>query len=377
MIDHYRRILDDRVRVLAFERAIAAAVRPGDVVLDLGCALGNFSVFACRSGAARVYAVEAQPAIEVARRVVGDNGWGDRVRFLRGRSMDLEVPERARVVIFEDFVTSLLSPAVVRTLRDAATRWLEPGGVLLPGRARLWMAPVEDAVGYADLDRFAATGHRAYGLDVSATRPPVFARVYSRFFEAGCPVAAPLTAGEVDLKTVETAALRASSRASALRSAAVHGVALWFELDLGGEWLGTGPLSPRTAWAQVFLPLATPLVVDRGDELEVACEATPFGDDLVWQWSVAARGQRAEASNLDSLALDGAALGRWDPDHVPAPDADLELDRAILESVDGERSLEEIADRVRGRCTGRLAEPGALERRVLAVVGGTRGGAGP
>ncbi len=377
MIDHYRRILDDRVRVLAFERAIATTVRPGDVVVDLGCALGNFTLFACRSGAERVYAVEAQSTVELARRVVTDNGHGDKVRFLRGLSTDLEPPERARVVIFEDFVTCLLSPSVVRTLRDATARWLEPGGALLPGRARLWVAPVEDTAAHADLDRFAGAGQRAYGLDVSATRLPAFARMYSRYFEAGSLVAPPQPAGAVDLKTVERAALRVSASAPALRSAAIHGLALWFELDLAGEWLGTGPLSPRTAWPQVFLPLADPLVVDRGDELEVACEATPFGDDLVWQWSVAARGQRAEASNLDSLALDGAALGRWDPDHVPAPDADLELDRAILESVDGERSLEEIADRVRGRCTGRLAEPGALERRVLALVGGTRGGAGP
>jgi hypothetical protein len=57
---------------------------------------------------------------------------------------------------------------------------------------------------------------------------------------------------------------------------------------------------------------------------------------------------------------------------VPEPDPGLELDRAILEAVDGERSLEQIADAVRDHCTGRLAEPGALERRVLALVGGPR-----
>lgn len=377
MIDHYRRILDDRVRVLAFERAIASVVRPGDVVVDLGCALGNFTVFACRSSAARVHAIEAQATIDVARRVVADNGCSDRVHFLRGRSTELEPPERARVVIFEDFVTCLLSPPVVRTLRDAVARWLEPGGLLLPGRARLWMAPVEDDVGYVELDRFAAAGQRAYGLDVAATRAPAFARVYSRYFEAGSLLSAPLPAGDVDLATVADAALRAEGRATAIRSGAVHGLALWFELELAGEWLGTGPLSPRVAWAQTLFPLDTPLVVDRGDEIEAGLEATPFGEELVWQWRVAARGRRVEGSNLDSLTAEGAALARWDPDHVPEPDADLELDRAILESVDGERSLEEIADRVRGRCTGRLAEPGALERRVLAVVGGTRGGAGP
>jgi hypothetical protein len=63
----------------------------------LGCAIGNFSVFACRAGAARVYAVEVEPILEVAREVVQTNGFAERVRFLSGRSTELDVPERARL----------------------------------------------------------------------------------------------------------------------------------------------------------------------------------------------------------------------------------------------------------------------------------------
>lgn len=372
MIDHYRQILDDRVRVLAFERAIEATVRPGDVVLDLGCALGNFTAFACRAGARRVYAVECEPVIETAQQVIAANGFADRVRFLRGRSTELDPPERARVVFFEDFVITLLSPGVVRTLRDAVDRWLAPGGVLLPGRARVWTAPVEHAIVYQELDRFAAAGERAYGLDVGATRPPAFATTYVRSFPAGSQLAAPVSAGDVDLARVQSPALRARGRVPASRSGVIHGLALWFELDLAGEWLGTGPSSPRTAWAQAFFPLAVPLVVDRGDPIELGLESGLFGDELVWHWNVAVGERRVEGSNLEALTRRGETLARWDPDRVPAADAELELDRCILAAVDGARSLEEIADAVRARFPDRLTEAGALERRVLSVIDGRR-----
>lgn len=112
MIRRYRAMIDDPVRLAAFQDAITQVVRPGDVVVDLGCAMGNFSVFACRAGARRVYAVEASPIIEVAREVVRANGFSNRVRFLPGLSTAIDVPERAQVVIFEDYPATLLSPGV-------------------------------------------------------------------------------------------------------------------------------------------------------------------------------------------------------------------------------------------------------------------------
>src|SRR5205823_458687 len=58
MIEHYRQLIDDPVRLGAFQRAIAGVVRPGDVVADIGCGLGTYAIFAARAGARRVFAVE-------------------------------------------------------------------------------------------------------------------------------------------------------------------------------------------------------------------------------------------------------------------------------------------------------------------------------
>ena len=191
MIEYYRGIADDPLRQAAFERAITAVVRPGDVVVDLGCAMGTFSVYACRAGASRVYAVEAEPIIEVAREVVEANGCADRVRFLAGRSTALEVPEPAQVVVFEDFSSMLLTPSVVRTLQDLTRRWLAPGGKLLPDRARLWFAPVEDPAGHRERDRFAWTQDRVFGVDLSPSRRAVFSTTHPTRLQEGALLAPP------------------------------------------------------------------------------------------------------------------------------------------------------------------------------------------
>ena len=342
MIDYYRGILDDPVRQAAFQKAVNRAVRPGNVVVDLGCALGNFSVYACRAGAARVYAVEAAGIIGVAREVVKANGFGDRVTFLRGRSTSLEVPERADVVIFEDFATTLVSPGVVATVTDAVRRWLKPGGTLVPPRGRIWVAPVEDAHGHRELDRFAWTGDRVFGVDVTPSRRVAFATSHPRQLKPGALLAEPTLACEVDLARVSSAALKVEARVEVTRTGAIHGLLLWFDLEVGGEWLRMGPLGPE--------------------------EAGPFGHEQVWRWRVAVGKTTCEGNSLDGLNLQADELARWDPDRVPELEPELATDRFVLTAVDGEKTLDEIAGALHERFPERFTDVETAQRRVLEVL---------
>jgi protein arginine N-methyltransferase 1 len=368
MIQRYRRMADDPIRVAAFQRAIAASVHPGDVVVDLGCAIGNFSVFACRAGAARVYAVEVEPILEVAREVVQTNGFAERVRFLSGRSTELDVPERAQVVLFEDYTMALLSPGVARTLADAVERWLAPGGQLVPERARLWVSPVEDRTGREEIDRFRWTGERASGVDLSPSRHRAFSSPYVRRLDGAALVASPTSVQEVDLRHVEDARVRASANVLAAREAPIHGLALWFELELAGEWLGTGPLSPPTAWLQTVFPLEEPLVVGAGQEIAFTLEGSPFGQEMVWRWRVAVGERECEAHSLEGTPLNPEQLVRWQPDQVARLTPELEVDRFILDAIDGQRTLAEIAGESAERFPRLLPRAEDAQRRVIAVM---------
>lgn len=368
LISHYRRMIDDPVRIAAFERAIRAAVKPGDVVVDLGCAFGNYAVLACRAGAAKVYAVEAGPVAGVARRVAEANGLGDRIEVLRGRSTELDAPERADVVVYEDYPGTLVSPASARVSRDAVERWLAPGGRMVPARGRLFVAPAEAPESHAELDCFESTGEQVAGVDIGPTRRLAFCETVPVQLAASALLAEPQRAAELDLQPMGEAALRFRARVRGVRSGTVHGLLLWFGMELAGEWLSSGPRSPPIAWKQVLFPLERPLAVEQGAELELSLEGGAFGDEMVWRWRVEAGGEKRGADNLETLSLDAGRLARWEPDAVPRRSRAGELELAVLELIDGRRSLEGIVGELEARFPGRFPSPELIQRRVLEIV---------
>src|SRR3979411_3014659 len=95
----FGRMLADEGRLGPYLAALRAAVRPGDVVVDIGTGTGIFALWACKLGAARVYALDDNPAVDVAKRVCRASGFGDRGTFFEELSTDVVLPERADVVV--------------------------------------------------------------------------------------------------------------------------------------------------------------------------------------------------------------------------------------------------------------------------------------
>jgi len=71
MLDEHRLYLSDLNRTSLFRRAINAVVKPGDLVLDIGCGTGVLGLLAMKAGAARVYQIDQSPMIQVAGVVPG------------------------------------------------------------------------------------------------------------------------------------------------------------------------------------------------------------------------------------------------------------------------------------------------------------------
>lgn len=81
----YGRMIADSVRMEAYSRALRQCIRPSSVVIDLGAGTGIFSLLTCQYGARRVYAIEQDDAISVARAHAAANGYADRIVFVQDR----------------------------------------------------------------------------------------------------------------------------------------------------------------------------------------------------------------------------------------------------------------------------------------------------
>jgi SAM-dependent methyltransferase len=107
----------------AEELVRAAAIRPGQRVLDLGCGTGNAALAAARPGV-QVTGVDPAPRLlEVARGRAADAG--KEVSFLEGRAESIPVETGAIDVVLSVFAVIFAAPAAAA---GELARVLAPGG---------------------------------------------------------------------------------------------------------------------------------------------------------------------------------------------------------------------------------------------------------
>lgn len=285
MIDFHRMLLADEARTLAFQKAIAKSVKPGDVVVDLGSGSGILSFFACQAGARRVYAIEKQHSADLIALLARQNGFGDRVTVVHEYSMHVELPERADVLITEVLGMFGINEQILGLTVDARRRLLREGAAIIPRHIALFAVPVEAPDAYDRYVRFWT--ETRYGIDFTPVRTFASNDVYATDLAETAHLAAPLSIIESDLSTIETADAGGSVTFTTSRDGVLHGFGGWFRATLAeGVELSNAAVG-ATHWQQSFLPLETPVSVARGDEITLALQTH---DGHSWRWRGRAAG---------------------------------------------------------------------------------------
>lgn len=137
------KMLNDQRRTRLFLKAIQEVIQPNDIVLDIGTGTGILAIAAAQAGARHVYAVEAETIGKTAREVFSANSMADRITLIEGWSTQIELPERADVLVSEIVGNDPLGEQVLDVTRDASKRLLKPGARLLPNTIRVFCQPVE------------------------------------------------------------------------------------------------------------------------------------------------------------------------------------------------------------------------------------------
>jgi predicted RNA methylase len=121
--DYPYQCLLDLERTTAFEAAIQAVVRRGDVVLDAGAGSGILSLFAAQAGARKVYAVEVDPLLaSCLARSVQANHLGDVVEVVQDDIRWARLPRGVDVFICEMMETGLMDEMQVTAINTLRAR---------------------------------------------------------------------------------------------------------------------------------------------------------------------------------------------------------------------------------------------------------------
>lgn len=352
-------MLADRVRMDAYEAALRAAVRPGSVVLDVGTGTGMLALLACRFGARRVYAVDPGDSIHLARAAARAAGLEDRIQLIQGLSTEVVLPERADVVVSDLRGILPLFEQHLPSIIDARERLLAPGGAMIPRADTIRAAPVEAPEEHHRL--VSPWEEHARGFDLGAGRRTAVNSWGKGRFDPARLLASPETWAVLDYRTVREPHVGGTLRWTAARAGTAHGLAAWFDAELGdGIGFTTAPDAPETIYGGAFFPWPEPVEVAAGDEIAVELRARLTGGEYVWAWDTRVRrgGEtRAEfrQSTFLSQPFSPDALRRRAHDFRPALGGEGRIEHAALSLMDGGMTLDEIAHELRRRFPGRFA----------------------
>ncbi len=283
-VHFYGQMLADSPRMDAYAAALRHTVKPDSVVMDLGSGPGVFALLACKLGARRVYAVEPDNVIALAREVAAANGFADRIEFIEDFSTAVSVAEPATIIVsdlrgvlpwFQQHIPSII---------DARARLLARGGVLIPKRDILWAAIVEASNRYEEL--VGPWRKNKFGLDLSAGTRFVTNRWRKTRIEPEQLLVEPVSWTGIDYHEVESPDAQAGISWRAARKGTAHGVAVWFDTELAdGIGFTNHPGAPELIYGNGFFPFSEPVEIDEGDRIELQLSAKFVTDDYVWRWN--------------------------------------------------------------------------------------------
>ena len=278
-VEHARMLHDDR-RTSDYLAALAEAVQPGDVVLDIGTGSGVLAIAAARAGARHVYAVEASDIAEVAERVFAANNMEDRITLVAGWSRHVDLPEPADLLVAELIGNEPFEEEILETTLDARRRLLKPNARLIPQALSLLARPLllpenearQRALGRESVERWRGL----YGIDFeplvdAAAAGPVNSPTEAEVAATWLPIGPPVALALLDLTAFDAATVRAAADLALDSPGAVNAVAVTFRADLYGAIAHTlDPWTrPTSSWATSVWVLPDPLYVGPGAALRV------------------------------------------------------------------------------------------------------------
>lgn len=275
----HEEMLKDKVRTNAYRKAIES--NPNDfkdkIVLDIGAGTGILSIFAARAGAKHVYAIENAEIAFFAREIVKKNGLEDKITVIKGKMEEIELPvPKVDIIISEWMGYFLLYESMLDCVLWARDKYLVAGGKMLPDRAQIFVASIEDEqYKYNKLNFW----NNVYGADMKCLQNVVMKEPLIDVCDGNMINSSECMILDLDLVNCkkEDVEFTANYELKIFRDDRVHALVSWFDCKFENfenpVTLSTAPYAEYTHWKQVVFYMDQDLVVRKGDVLKgsVAC----------------------------------------------------------------------------------------------------------
>lgn len=341
-------------RIDAYARALERAVKPGSIVIDIGAGPGVLALLACKFGAAKVYLIEPDASLNVARELFAANGFSDRAVFVSEVSTRFTPDQRADVIVSDLRGILPLFEGHLHAIADARTRLLAPGGIMIPARDHIQAALVSAPKAY---DEMRSPWH-ANDLDLHLQNglPYVLNNRTKQNLNADALITPSALWAELDYATNKSSSVKGQVAWTLEANAVAHGLLVWFDATLLDDiGFSNAPGEPKLVYGQTLFPFLEPLALIKGDQVAVDLRADRVGDDYMWTWNtrhVSVEGALHAAhrqSTFNSLPLSRSRLRRRAEGFVPQLREEAAVEAFALAHMDGRRSLGEIAAALRER----------------------------
>jgi protein arginine N-methyltransferase 1 len=319
-------------------------------------------MLACQFGARKVYAIEPNDAIHVARQIAEANGYSDRIEFIQDLSTKITLPEKADVIVSDLRGVLPLYNKHLDALVDARKRLLASDGVLIPQQDTLWVAVVSASDTYYTY--ISPWERHNHGLDMSAARHITINSWGKGQVGAESFLTEPRIWARLDYTKEESADFGAELNYEALKDGNAYGLYVWFDTLLcEGVGFSNYPGKSAKVYGSAFFPWTSPVQVAAGDKILVELKATLVGSDYIWSWKsqvfdkTQAGKEKASfnQSTFFSGAYSAAQLRKQSDSFTPSLNDDGLLDQFILGLMNGEKKQREIVEIVMAQFPGRFA----------------------
>lgn len=280
-------MLSDGERMNAYFTALEKAIIPGEsVVVDIGTGTGVLAMMAAKLGAKKVHAIEMGKIANIAEKLISDNGLDSVITVCRGFSNDIELPEKADIVVSETMGFTGFEESIVEIFADAAKRLAKPNAVLIPKSVSLYLSPTGDQTIRDTFLQF--WDNPIQSIDFSWLKKIAANNMYSRQLFTDKDLVSDAQEAFTFLLGKHQNTKTSSKISFAIKKGELlSGIAGWFSVDMGfGCILDTNPRQENEHghWQQFFIPFEENIQASGGNTLSFELQMEVISGLVVFSW---------------------------------------------------------------------------------------------